>query len=112
MLSAKSGVFPVIVVAARGLTRGGGIFEGPAELGDEVHEDIGRTVCRLKGQSGVTLLRRSTRAIELTPEGRDLLVAAQDIVTRTEAPEDLAARSAARRGPLRANAPVSKPRST
>ncbi|WP_428926624.1 LysR family transcriptional regulator [Marinibacterium sp. SX1] len=83
----------------------GGFAEAGRHLG-VAPSTLSRTVSRLEGQLGVTLLRRSTRAIELTPEGRDLLAAAQDIVTRTEALADLAARGAAPRGPLRVNAPV------
>lgn len=83
----------------------GGFAEAGRHLG-VAPSTLSRTVTRLEAQLGVTLLRRSTRAIELTPEGRDLLIAAQDIVTRTEALTDLAARGRAPRGPLRVNAPV------
>ncbi len=83
----------------------GGFAEAGRHLG-VAPSTLSRTVSRLEGLLGVTLLRRSTRAIELTPEGRDLLAAAQDIVTRTEALADLAARGSAPRGPLRVNAPV------
>jgi len=83
----------------------GGFAEAGRHLG-VAPSTLSRTVTRLEAQLGVTLLRRSTRAIELTPEGRDLLIAAQDIVTRTEALADLATRGRAPRGPLRVNAPV------
>ncbi|WP_235865377.1 LysR family transcriptional regulator [Alloyangia mangrovi] len=83
----------------------GGFAEAGRHLG-VAPSTLSRTVSRLEELLGVMLLRRSTRAIELTPEGRDLLVAAQDIVTRTEALADLADRGRAPRGPLRVNAPV------
>ncbi|WP_138464506.1 LysR family transcriptional regulator [Poseidonocella sp. HB161398] len=83
----------------------GGFAEAGRHLG-VAPSTLSRTVTRLEAQLGVTLLRRSTRAIELTPEGSDLLSAAQDIVTRTEALSDLASRGRAPRGPLRVNAPV------
>ncbi|WP_017929854.1 LysR family transcriptional regulator [Limimaricola hongkongensis] len=67
---------------------------------------LSRTVSRLEAQLGASLLRRSTRAIELTPEGRDLLVAARDIVARAEGLSELATQSRAPRGPLRVDAPV------
>lgn len=68
---------------------------------------LSRTVTRLEEQLGVTLLRRSTRAIELTPEGGQLLQAAQEILRRTEALAELAQGGRAPQGPLRVNAPVS-----
>ncbi|SNT26700.1 LysR family transcriptional regulator [Tropicimonas sediminicola] len=67
---------------------------------------LSRTVSRLEAELGVKLLRRSTRAIELTPEGRDLLGAAREIVARAERLSDLASQSRAPRGPLRVDAPV------
>lgn len=83
----------------------GGFAEAGRRLG-VAPSTLSRTVTRLETLLGVTLLRRSTRAIELTPEGRRLLQAAQDIVTQTEALADLAGDSRAPRGPLRVNAPV------
>lgn len=83
----------------------GGFAEAGRRLG-AAPSTLSRTVTRLERGLGVTLLRRSTRAIELTPEGRDLLVAARDIVARTEALADLADAGRAPRGPLRVNAPV------
>ncbi|MFG6517845.1 MULTISPECIES: LysR family transcriptional regulator [unclassified Sulfitobacter] len=67
---------------------------------------LSRTVTRLETLLNVTLLRRSTRAIELTPEGRQLLAAAQEILRQTEALSDIAQGSRTPRGPLRVNAPV------
>lgn len=67
----------------------GGFAEAGRRLG-AAPSTLSRTVTRLERGLGVTLLRRSTRAIELTPEGRDLLEAARDIVARTEALADLA----------------------
>ncbi|MBY6115319.1 LysR family transcriptional regulator [Mameliella alba] len=67
---------------------------------------LSRTVSRLETELGITLLRRSTRAIELTPEGRDLMQAAREIVARAEALSELAEQGRAPRGPLRVDAPV------
>lgn len=67
---------------------------------------LSRTVTRLEDRLGVALLRRTTRMIEMTPEGRDLLEAARDILARTEGLADLATSGREPRGPLRVNAPV------
>lgn len=67
---------------------------------------LSRTVTRLENLLSVSLLRRSTRGIELTPEGRQLLQSAQEILRQTEALSDLAQGSRTPRGPLRVNAPV------
>lgn len=83
----------------------GGFAEAARRLGT-APSTLSRTVTRLERQLGVTLLRRSTRAIEMTPEGRDLLAAAREIIQQTEALADLATGSRAPRGPLRVNAPV------
>lgn len=83
----------------------GGFAEAGRRLG-VAPSTLSRTVSRLEGLLGVTLLRRSTRAIELTPEGRHLLQAAQEIISQTEALSDLAQGSRTPRGPLRVNAPV------
>ncbi|MHA3979249.1 LysR family transcriptional regulator [Halovulum sp. GXIMD14794] len=84
----------------------GGFAEAARRLGT-APSTLSRTVTRLEGQLGVTLLRRSTRAIEVTPEGQAVLRAARDILDRTEALRDIAAAGRAPRGPLRVNAPVS-----
>ncbi len=83
----------------------GGFAEAGRRLG-AAPSTLSRTVTRLEARLKVTLLRRSTRGIELTPEGRDLLEAAREIVGRTEALSDLATGARAPRGPLRINAPV------
>ena len=83
----------------------GGFAEAGRRLG-VAPSTLSRTVTRLEAQLAVTLLRRSTRGIEMTPEGRDLLEAAREILTRTEALADIATGSRAPRGPLRVNAPV------
>lgn len=83
----------------------GGFAEAGRRLG-AAPSTLSRTVTRLEAQLKVTLLRRSTRGSELTPEGRDLLEAAREIVARTEALSDLATGARAPRGPLRVNAPV------
>ncbi|PHR19413.1 MAG: LysR family transcriptional regulator [Hoeflea sp.] len=82
-----------------------GFAEAARRLG-AAPSTLSRTVTRLERQLGVTILRRSTRGIEVTPEGRDLLKAARDIVERTEVLADIATGSRAPRGPLRINAPV------
>ena len=83
----------------------GGFAEAGRRLG-VAPSTLSRTVTRLEGQLGVTLLRRTTRLIEMTPEGRDLLEAACDILDRTEALVELASNSRSPQGPLRVNAPV------
>ena len=83
----------------------GGFAEAGRRLG-VAPSTLSRTVTRLEAQLAVTLLRRSTSGIEMTPEGRDLLEAAREILTRTEALADIATGSRAPRGPLRVNAPV------
>lgn len=83
----------------------GGFAEAARRLG-AAPSTLSRTVTRLERQLGVTVLRRSTRGIEITPEGRDLQQAARDIVERTEALADMAAAGRAPRGPLRVNAPT------
>lgn len=84
----------------------GGFAEAARRLG-AAPSTLSRTVTRLERQLGVTLMRRTTRAVEVTPEGRELLRAARDILDRTEALRDLATGSRAPRGPVRVNAPVS-----
>ena len=83
----------------------GGFAEAARRLGT-APSTLSRTVSRLERQLGVTILRRSTRGIEITPEGRDLLQAAREIVERIEALADMATGTRAPRGPLRVNAPV------
>lgn len=83
----------------------GGFAEAARRLGT-APSTLSRTVTRLEQQLGVTLLRRSTRAIEMTPEGRELLTAVREILERTEALSDLAIGSRTPRGPLRINSPV------
>lgn len=83
----------------------GGFAEAGRRLG-LAPSTLSRTVSRLEELLGVILLRRTTRLIEMTPEGRDLLEAARDILARAESLTDLAADSRRPRGPLRINAPV------
>lgn len=83
----------------------GGFAEAGRRLG-VAPSTLSRTVSRLEALLQVTLLRRSTRAIEMTPEGRQLLETARDILRQTEALSDLAHGSRTPRGPLRINAPV------
>lgn len=83
----------------------GGFAEAGRRLG-VAPSTLSRTVTRLEELLHVSLLRRSTRGIELTPEGRQLLQSAQEILRQTEALSDLAQGSRTPRGPLRVNAPV------
>ena len=87
------------------VTEDGGFAEAGRWLG-AAPATLSRTVTRLERQLKVTLLRRSARGIEMTPEERDLLKAAREIVAQTEALSDLATGAAAPRGPLRIKAPV------
>ena len=83
--------------------------EGFAEAGRRfgvAASTVSRAVTRLEAQLGVQLLRRSTRQIELTPEGRDMLQEAREIIRRAETLVDIAQKSRAPKGPLRVNAPV------
>lgn len=82
-----------------------GFAEAARRLGT-APSTLSRTVTRLEDIMGVALLRRTTRMIEMTPEGRDLLEAAREIVGRTEALADLGAGRREPKGPLRVNAPV------
>lgn len=88
-----------------GVVEAGGFAEAARRWG-VAPSTLSRAVSRLEEQLSVTLLRRTTRALELTPEGRDLLEAAREIVDRTEALADLATQGGTPRGPLRINAPV------
>jgi DNA-binding transcriptional LysR family regulator len=54
----------------------------------------------------VTLLRRTTRSIEITPEGAAVLAEAREILDRSEALQEIATSGQAPAGPLRVNAPV------
>ena len=83
----------------------GGFAEAGRRLG-VAPSTLSRTVTRLEEQLGVALLRRTTRSIEMTPEGRDLLEAARGILERTEALSELVSHGRRPRGPLRVNAPV------
>lgn len=83
----------------------GGFAEAGRHLG-VAPSTLSRTISRLESQLGVTLLRRTTRQIEMTPEGRDLLEAAREILARAEGLSDLGQGSRQPRGLLRINAPV------
>ena len=74
--------------------------EGFAEAGRRfgvAASTVSRAVTRLEAQLGVHLLRRSTRQIELTPEGRDMLQEAREIIRRAETLVDIAQKSRAPR---------------
>jgi len=83
----------------------GGFAEAARRL-NAAPSTLSRAVARLEDQLRVTLLRRTTRSVDLTPEGRNLLERAREIVDRTESLRDLASRGRAPGGPLRVNAPV------
>lgn len=88
------------LAAFAAVVEGGGFATAGRRLG-VAPSTLSRTVTRLEALLGVTLLRRSTRAIELTPEGRQLLEAAQENLRQTEALLDIAQGSRTPRGPLR-----------
>ena len=93
------------LAAFAAIVEDGGFAEASRRLG-VAPSTLSRTVSRLEQQLGVTLLRRTTRMIEMTPEGRDFLESAREILVRTEALAELGTGSHTPRGPLRVNAPV------
>ncbi|QFT99880.1 HTH-type transcriptional regulator DmlR (plasmid) [Roseovarius sp. THAF8] len=93
------------LVAFVAIVEDNGFAEASRRLG-VAPSTLSRTVSRLEQQLGVTLLRRTTRMIEMTPEGRDFLDTARDILARAEALAELGTSGRTPRGPLRVNAPV------
>lgn len=88
-----------------GIVDDGGFAESARRRGVSA-STLSRSVTRLEEQLKVTLLRRTTRSIEITPEGSAVLAEAREILDRSEALQEIAASGQAPAGPLRVNAPV------
>ncbi len=88
-----------------GIVDDGGFAESARHRGVSA-STLSRSVTRLEQQLGVVLLRRTTRFVEITPEGAAVLAAARDILDRTECLQEIANGGQAPAGPLRVNAPV------
>lgn len=88
-----------------GIVDDGGFAESARRRGVSA-STLSRSVTRLEQQLGVILLRRTTRFVEITPEGAAVLAAARDILDRTECLQEIANSGQAPAGPLRINAPV------
>lgn len=88
-----------------GIVDDGGFAESARHRGVSA-STLSRAVTRLEQQLGVVLLRRTTRFVEITPEGAAVLAAARDILDRTECLQEIANSGQAPAGPLRINAPV------
>lgn len=88
-----------------GIVDDGGFAESARHRGLSA-STLSRSVTRLEQQLGVTVLRRTTRSIEITPEGAAVLAEARKILDRTEGLQEIATSGQAPAGPLRVNAPV------
>ncbi|WP_386679161.1 LysR family transcriptional regulator [Loktanella sp. R86503] len=88
-----------------GIVDDGGFAESARRRGVSASK-LSRSVTRLEEQLKVTLLRRTTRSIEITPEGAAVLSEAREILDRSEALQEIANSGQAPAGPLRVNAPV------
>ncbi|WP_417255767.1 LysR family transcriptional regulator [Celeribacter halophilus] len=88
-----------------GIIDDGGFAESARRRGVSA-STLSRSVARLEEQLKVTLLRRTTRSIEITPEGAAVLAEAREILDRSEALQEIATSGQAPAGPLRVNAPV------
>lgn len=88
-----------------GIVDDGGFAESARRRGVSA-STLSRSVTRLEEQLKVTLLRRTTRSIEITPEGAAVLVEAREILDRSETLQEIATSGQAPAGPLRVNAPV------
>jgi DNA-binding transcriptional LysR family regulator len=88
-----------------GIIDDGGFAESARRRGVSA-STLSRSVTRLEEQLKVTLLRRTTRSIEITPEGAAVLAEAREILDRSEALQEIATSGQAPAGPLRVNAPV------
>lgn len=83
--------------------------DGFAEAGRTLNlapSTLSRAVSRLESQFGIALLRRSTRGVELTPEGAKFLEASRQIVGQMQDLHDVAADGQTPKGPLRIDAPI------
>lgn len=88
-----------------GIVDDGGFAESARRRGVSA-STLSRSVTRLEEQLNVTLLRRTTRSIEITPEGAAVLAEAREILDRSESLQEIATSGQAPAGPLRVNAPV------
>ena len=88
-----------------GIVDDGGFAESARRRGVSA-STLSRSVTRLEEQLKVTLLRRTTRSIEITPEGAAVLAEAREILDRSETLQEIATSGRAPAGPLRVNAPV------
>ena len=88
-----------------GIVDDGGFAESARRRGVSA-STLSRSVTRLEEQLKVTLLRRTTRSIEITPEGAAVLEEAREILDRSEALQEIATSGQTPAGPLRVNAPV------
>lgn len=88
-----------------GIVDDGGFAESARHRGVSA-STLSRSVTRLEQQLGVTLLRRTTRFVEITPEGAAVLSAARDILDRAECLQEITTSGQTPSGPLRVNAPV------
>ena len=88
-----------------GIVDDGGFAESARRRGVSA-STLSRSVARLEEQLGVTLLRRTTRSIEITPEGSAVLAEAREILNRGETLQEIATSGQTPAGPLRVNAPV------
>lgn len=88
-----------------GIVDDGGFAESARRRGMSA-STLSRSVARLEEQLGVTLLRRTTRSIEITPEGSAVLAEAREILNRSETLQEIATSGQTPAGPLRVNAPV------
>ncbi|AVS69191.1 LysR family transcriptional regulator [Paracidovorax avenae] len=83
---------------------GGSVTAAAAQL-DQTASGVSRALARLENKLDTTLLRRTTRRIELTEEGQAFLVRARAILAALdEAEEHMAARRRQPAGRLRVNA--------
>lgn len=83
----------------------GGSFSAAAERLGQTTSAISRTVSRLEAQLGVTLLKRTTRRLDLTEEGSWFLERARNLLAELQETEDLmAARLSQPAGLVRVNA--------
>lgn len=67
---------------------------------------LSRTIAKLEQDLGFKLLRRTTRSLDLTPEGAEVLKIARDVIGHTARLYDVGAGSRSPKGPLRVNASV------
>lgn len=65
-----------------------GSISGAAEELEQTPSGVSRTLARLEDKLSVTLLRRTTRKIDLTAEGERFLASARDIIQALETAED------------------------